>query len=242
MDLEALPHETAVQMTPLLPAPWWKGKKVFPVVPTAHFCMGGVVTDKSGNTGMRGLWAVGEVAAGAHGANRLGGNALAEIFTLGAVVGEVAGIEARANRTTSRIGPMAKAEKLRLEKAFSTQGLESEKIIQELKKMMWKNAGIIQCHTGLSQATDMLCSPCPGVRIASPSELIRYLEFLNMRLVSEMICIAALKRTESRGSHFRSDFPKEDNPYWLKNIRLQKGKTGIQCHAVDITPTGLSNK
>ena len=122
MDLTALPDETATQMTPLLPASWWKGQKVFPVAPTAHFCMGGVVTDTAGQTGVRGLFAVSEVTAGAHGANRLGGNALAEIFTMGAAVGEAAGIAATANQIPAQIGPMAEAEKHRLENTFSNRG------------------------------------------------------------------------------------------------------------------------
>jgi len=234
MDLGALSDEKANQMAPLLPALWWKGQKVFPVVPTAHFCMGGVVTDTQGKTGMRGLFAVGEMTAGAHGANRLGGNALAEIFTMGSLVGEVAGLDATATRTSTRIGPMAKAEKLRLEKAFSTRGTAPEKLIQALKEMMWKNAGIIRCHTELTEATTMLRSPCPEICITSSSELIRSLEFLNMRLVSQMICMAALQRTESRGSHFRVDFPLEDNDRWLKNIVVQKGASGMECHSVAV--------
>jgi succinate dehydrogenase/fumarate reductase flavoprotein subunit len=234
MDMAALPDDIANQMAALLPASWWKGKKVFPVVPTAHFCMGGVATDAYGKTAMRGLFAVGEVAAGAHGANRLGGNSLAEIFTMGAVAGKAASIGANANSTSSRIGPIAKAEKLRLQNAFSHQGTAPEQMIHDLKEMMWENAGIIRCATGLSKAATMLLSPCPDICVKSPSDLIRYLEFLNLRLVSEMVCMAALKRTESRGSHFRSDFPKEDNEHWLKNLMLQKEASGMQCLEVPI--------
>jgi succinate dehydrogenase/fumarate reductase flavoprotein subunit len=72
--------------------------------------MGGVITDTTGKTGVRGLFAVGEVMAGAHGANRLGGNALAEIFTMGAVVGEAAGIDATASAASAPVGAMVEAE------------------------------------------------------------------------------------------------------------------------------------
>ena len=234
MDLEALSDEKATQLAPLLPASWWKGQKSFPVLPTAHFCMGGVITDTSGKTGVRGLFAVGEVTAGAHGANRLGGNALAEIFTMGAVVGEAAGIDATASSASAPVGAMVEAEKLRLEKIFSTRGSSPENLIHALKEMMWENAGIIRQHTGLSQAADKLGNPCPEARITSPVELIRFLEFLNMRKVSRMICTAALARTESRGSHFRNDFPREDNERWKQNIVIQKGEAGMELHTVAV--------
>lgn len=234
MDLEALTDEKAALLAPILPALWWKGQKKFPVLPTAHFCMGGVVTDAAGRTGVRGLFAVGEVSAGAHGANRLGGNALAEIFTLGALVGEAAGIDTAASGPPAPVGAMAEAEKLRLEKTFSARGPSPGNLIQELKEMMWKNAGIIRRQTGLSQAVNLLDSPCPEARITSPMELIRFLEFLNMRKVSRMICAAALARTESRGSHFREDFPREDNERWKRNILIQKGEKGMDLHPVAV--------
>jgi len=64
--------------------------------------------------------------------------------------------------------------------------------------------------------------------------LIRFLEFLNMRKVSTMICTAALERTESRGSHFRDDFPREDNDLWKRNIVIQKGEAGMKLHTVAV--------
>ncbi len=234
MDLEALSDEKAALLAPILPALWWKGQKIFPVLPTAHFCMGGVITDTTGKTGVRGLFAVGEVTAGAHGANRLGGNALAEIFTMGAVVGEAARIDATASGASAPVSAMAEAEKLRLEKTFSTQGASPENLIQALKEMMWENAGILRQHTGLSHAVDMLGNPCPEARITSPVELIRFLEFQNMRKVSRMICTAALERTESRGSHFRNDFPREDNERWKQNIVIRKGEAGMELHTQNL--------
>lgn len=69
MDLESIPEETARELTQLLPPIWWKGQKAYEVVPTTHFCMGGIATDQWGATSLNGLYAVGEVSAGAHGAN-----------------------------------------------------------------------------------------------------------------------------------------------------------------------------
>jgi succinate dehydrogenase/fumarate reductase flavoprotein subunit len=232
MDMEALSRDKAIQLAPLLPAVWWKGEKIFPVVPTAHFCMGGVITDKTGQTGVRGLFAAGELTAGAHGANRLGGNALAEIFTMGAVAGEAAGIHAAASKSIPRIDLQADAEKFRLESAFTPRGSVPGKLIQSLKTMMWEKAGIIRRHSELSQALETLFNPGPEIRTTTPAELIRHLEYGNLRRVSQMICRAALERKESRGSHFRIDFPSEDNARWLQNIIIQKGASGMALHAV----------
>jgi succinate dehydrogenase/fumarate reductase flavoprotein subunit len=202
------------------------------VVPTAHFCMGGVVTNATGQTGIKGLYAVGEVTAGAHGANRLGGNALAEIFTMGDVVGEAAGIHATASGAIPPIEVQADAEKRRLENAFTTRGSVPGKFILALKKMMWEKVGIIRLHSELSKAMETLGNPSPEIRVTSPAELIRFLEYHNMRRISQMVCKAALARTESRGSHFRVDFPSEDNARWLRNIVIQKNASGIDCHAI----------
>ena len=88
MDLGSLSEDRAGEMFKILPSRWWKGEKKYEVAPTAHFCMGGIVTDQSGETSVRGLFAAGEATAGVHGANRLGGNALAEIFVMGSLVGK----------------------------------------------------------------------------------------------------------------------------------------------------------
>ena len=236
MDMEALPEKNARQLAVLLPARWWAGQKTFEVAPTTHFCMGGIVTQQHGETSLKGLFAIGEVAAGVHGANRLGGNALAEIFTMGAWGGEMAA------RRAMDIGPASVSdrafaeERSRLEDAYSNRGMRIKQLTNELKTLMWTKAGVMRNHRDLRQALDQLGETSPPAAVSSPLDLIRYLELQNMRCVAQMVCRAALERTESRGSHFRSDFPEEDNQNWLKNIVMRKANNGT---SLEITPVRL---
>lgn len=225
MDMEALGREKARELAPLLPAKWRKGQKVFKVAPTAHFCMGGIVTNQRGETPLEGLFAVGEATAGVHGANRLSGNALAEIFTMGSWVGELAA------QRSQDIGPASgrkdafKEEQSRLEEAYSIKGSSAKQLANELKRLMWNKVGVIRNKRNLQEAMAQLQTDGPQVTVSNPTDLIRQLTFRNMWCVAKMVCQAALQRTESRGSHFRSDFPKEDNQNWIKNIVLRKNNS-----------------
>jgi len=93
-DMSGLSPEVAEALSSLLPPQWGKGQRIFEVSPTTHFCMGGVKVNSNGQTSCGGLFAAGEVTAGAHGANRIGGNALAEILAMGGLVGTSAAKEA----------------------------------------------------------------------------------------------------------------------------------------------------
>lgn len=235
MDLASLSEDIARKLTPLLPkAYWWKGQKRFNVMPTTHFCMGGVVIGHRGQTSLQGLFAVGEVTAGAHGANRLGGNALAEIFTMGSRVGETAGQYAMQAPAPALIEGRIEDEKRRLERLFHSKGVHSGRLIEELKTIMWHKAGIIRNKIGLQAALEQISGHWPRAAITDSRGLIAYLEFENMRLVAEMVGRAALLREESRGSHFRTDFSSEDNVNWLRNIVIHKGSTGLELGAVAV--------
>ncbi len=235
MDLESLSEQTAKELTHLLPPLWWKGEKTYEVVPTTHFCMGGIVTDKWGATSLSGLFAVGEVTAGAHGANRLAGNALAEIFSLGSLVGEQAVDLAMNTDTFFPIKEAADNEKKRLEREFSEVGESPRQLIQELKAQMWNNVGISREKNELEKALEYIQGPWPSAAVKDPAELIRLLELQNMRIVAEMVCKAALKRTESRGAHFRVDYPDEDNSRWLRNIVFRKGEAGMEVETTTVS-------
>ena len=236
MDMEKLSEKTAKQLTTLLPSKWWKGQKVFKVTPTAHFCMGGIATNRYGETSLKGLFAVGESTAGVHGANRLGGNALAEIFTMGSWVGDLA------VKRSIDLGPASepkndfKKERSRLEGVYSENGSSVKQLINELKLLMWSKAGVIRQERDLVQALEHLRMPLPRVAVSNSATLIKLLEFQNMRSVATMVCQAALERTESRGSHFRSDYPEEDNNNWIKNIVLRKNNSDTY---VGTTPVSL---
>lgn len=228
MDLESLSEQTAKELTQLLPPSWWKGEKTYEVVPTTHFCMGGIETDKWGATSLSGLFAVGEATAGAHGANRLAGNALAEIFSMGSLVGEKAADLSMNISSHFPIKEQADDEKDRLEKEYSKEGVCARQLIRDLKERMWNKAGITREKNELEEVLEHIQGDWPRAEVRNSKELIRLLEFRNMRIVAEMVCRAALKRTESRGAHFRVDHPEENNSQWLKNIVFRKGAAGME--------------
>jgi fumarate reductase (CoM/CoB) subunit A len=235
MDLAALSQKTAGELAQLLPSSWWEGQKQIEVTPTAHFCMGGVVTDQWGETSQKGLYAVGEVSAGAHGANRLGGNALAEVFSMGSLAGMRAAELAVSNALHPVDKEVTNDEIKRLEGMFSKQGVPPKDLIRDLKTLMWNNVGIIREKTELEKALEQLRAPLPQAAVENPADLIKLLEYRNMHLIAEMVCIAALQRNESRGSHYRTDYSEENNSQWLKNILFRKGDAGIKVDTKSVT-------
>jgi succinate dehydrogenase/fumarate reductase flavoprotein subunit len=102
---------------------------------------------------------------------------------------------------------------------------------------MWVRAGVIRSASGLKEMLDRLeelKSACQTVRVADAMDLRHCLELQHMLLVSEMVCRAALMRTESRGSHYRADFPEEDDANWLKNIVIEKKNDRMTLAAVPV--------
>jgi len=235
MDLGGLSKNMADSLSMLLPAQWFKGTRQFQVTPTTHFCMGGVVVDNHGETSCPGLFAAGEVTAGAHGANRLGGNALAEVIAMGALVGKAAADKAMVIDSISGFDGAVHKEKVRLEAMFRDQGERPKKVIQELKETMWLNAGIVRDQASLDMAMEIIMGREDiQALVLTSRDLIQFLEFRNMRLVAEMICRSALERTESRGAHFRKDFPKENIKDWVKNIQVNKTDSGLTLDQVSV--------
>ena len=235
MDLSPIAEERLGPLASLLPSAWRAHQKTLIVSPTTHFCMGGIIINNHAETPLAGLFAAGEITAGVHGANRLGGNALCEVFTFGGIAGKKAAERAEELGPVNVPHEMIENEKVQLESRFSENGLNINTLSRSLKQIMWLKAGILRDSEGLSEALETIShirSKALAVRIAKPSDLIRCLELDNMLLLSETVCRAALMRTESRGSHYRTDFPKEDHTHWLKNIVARKGKTGIHLEMV----------
>ena len=174
-----------------------------PVAPAAHYHMGGVATDLDGRASLPGLWAVGEVSCtGVHGANRLASNSLLEATVFGQRAGEavrVAGappVEATAAFAAADPGPIP-----------GDQG----GVVGELRRTMWWGVGVVRDGPGLTAALERL------------DDLARRLppgasEARNMVEAGGLIARAALARTESRGAHFRSDYPEPD-PSWEEPLR-----------------------
>jgi succinate dehydrogenase/fumarate reductase flavoprotein subunit len=237
IDLSTVKEEELADIRHLLPHLNTPGRMELVVSPTAHFCMGGIGINEQAETVVPGLLAAGEVCAGVHGANRLGGNALTEVFAMGGVAGERAAKKARESDQPDLPEREILAERERLESLVSAGGEGLGGLRRDLRDVMWQQAGIIRDKEGLEGAVESmqeLAARLKKVRIQDYRELTRYLEFEHMVLLSEMVCRAALLRTESRGAHYRSDYPEEDNDRWLKNILIRRRGSEISLEAVPV--------
>ncbi len=239
MDLSAVSEERLVQLKSMLPQGVAEKNKCI-VSPTTHHSMGGVVIDSNTQTALGGLYAAGEVCAGMHGANRLAGNALAEVFAMGGIAGRNAAINAEENNMNIVLEDQIEKEKERLKSLFSQSGEDSKILVKSLKKMMWLRAGIVRNSEDLEKALAQIedfRSKSGKCKIEIPRDLMSNIGLQNMLLLSEMVCRSALLRKESRGSHCRSDYPLEDNTKWLKNIVIQKKNDEMM---VNIHPVKLA--
>ena len=243
LDLSGISREAGQSLVNLLPTSWSRGQTVFRVTPTTHFCMGGLVTDLEGKTSCQGLYAAGEVAAGAHGANRLGGNALAEIVVMGAVAGKAAAEYALSSIPAPGRDRAAQRKRELLAGMIREKGLNTRDLIGEIRKIMWEESGIIRDGPSLERAIQTIAGrEDASALVEKPKDLIRALEYQNMRLVGLAVCRAALERTESRGAHFRTDFPRENDRIWLKNIRIRKTGSGLALEHTPADPRNIALK
>jgi succinate dehydrogenase flavoprotein subunit len=186
------------------------------VIPTAHYIMGGVVFAPDCTTALPRLYAAGEDTGGVHGANRLGGNGVANSTVFGALAGD-----AMAARTR-RSDPLPDLDRTALDaataRAFAPLGRprgDLEAARRELYDVMWNEVGILRSGDGLARARDRLETLARDIAgTGVPDTDRRYnltwmdrLNLENLILVSRAICAAALMRTDSCGAHFREDYP-----------------------------------
>ncbi len=193
------------------------------IAPTAHYSMGGVrVEPASHATSVPGLYAAGEVTAGVHGANRLGGNSLAEILVFGRIAGEHAGAYAAANQAP----PLDQAliAQLRATNAdwASRDGSIQRSLIAQLQQTMWESVGVVRDAATLEAALNRLTSlrQQAATSPAGPGDLAAALDLQSMLLTAEATVRGALLRTESRGAHQRRDYPATD-PAWQRTIVIK---------------------
>jgi len=226
LDLTQVKADKMELLRLLLPKTALRGEQRFLVAPTAHFQMGGVKINEKAETSVPGLYAAGEVCAGIHGANRLSGNALTELWVFGTIAGREAARNAKEMERALLPGDVIAAEVRRLQQVASKQNGETVKALrQSLKETMWHRAGVIRDAQGLKCALEQIASlkeRCRSISVADGQGLQRALKLSNMLTVSEMICRAALYRNESRGAHYRHDCPGQDNENWLCNVLLRK--------------------
>jgi L-aspartate oxidase len=185
-----------------------------PVAPAAHYLMGGVRTNLWGETTLPGLYACGEVAcSGVHGANRLASNSLLEGLVFGARI-----VERTTSASSDQPTPvLPNALKIHVTEEFpAREGPNQEPTLEVLQALMWNHVGLVRHEQGLSEARNKLSvwqSSFTQPRTAAEFELS------NMILIGRLMAIAARRRRESRGGHFRSDFPVSD-PNWQCHIVL----------------------
>ena len=206
------------------------------VSPTAHFFMGGVRIDTHCLTDLDGLYAAGEDAGGVHGANRLGGNGIADSTVFGGIAGD-----SMANNVIGReLVPFdeTQVEEIikQVEAPLGREGLDLYPLRDTLRLSNWEKIGITRDEKGLLeglQTIQELKGKMDQVGIAGSRVCnISWNDWLNMRNLldtSEMIGRSALDRKESRGAHYRNDFPEKNNKEYLKNffIKREKGEPKI---------------
>ncbi len=186
------------------------------VIPTAHYMMGGVVFAPDCTTPMPRLFAAGEDTGGVHGANRLGGNGVANSTVFGGLAG--ASMAAKTNRAAALPDPDPAALERARERAFAPLGKsrgDLSAIREKLYDIMWDEVGILRTAATLARganALDALARDVAEIGVADADRRynLTWMDRLNLEsliLVSRAICAAATARTDSRGAHFREDFP-----------------------------------
>jgi len=186
------------------------------VVPTAHYFMGGVVVDADTRTAMEGLYVAGEDAGGAHGSNRLGGNGVANSTVYGGVAGDVMGADIRTMGALRDPCPeVLQAEIDRALHPLSRKPGLVQPMRHALQEAMWEDVGVMRNAPGMERGLTRIAgisSELMEVGVAGDDLAfnLTWHDWLNLRSlcdISEAITLAALARENSRGAHYREDFP-----------------------------------
>lgn len=225
-------------------------EKPIPIQPAQHYSMGGIDVDEHCSSRIKGFFAAGECACvSVHGANRLGGNSLLETVVFGKIAGQEASLYAKGSSNDSQ------AERRLLEESakFDSQvqvwmrrnrGVKIHLLLNRLKVIMTEKVGIFRDKINLEAALAEirgLREEYRGVFISGQNlrfsqELINIVEFESMLDLAEVITLGALNREETRGSHYRLEFPQRDDDHWLKHtlVSWQDGKPNIDYKKVKI--------
>jgi L-aspartate oxidase len=192
--------------------------ELIPVAPAAHYHMGGIATDLRGRTTIEGLWAAGEVAStGLHGANRLASNSLLEAVVFGArVAADIRELVSHARAATT-------AKTYRLDGGRPADKIRRAALVARLRRTMTEHAGVIRNAAGLETA--LAVSRDIEAQAGADSMIA------NMALAAQLIAGSALLRKESRGAHFRSDFPAPESALAKRSILTLPAITTLETRA-----------
>jgi L-aspartate oxidase len=197
-----------------------------PVSPAAHFMIGGVKTDLWGHTSVSGLYAAGETAAtGVHGANRLASNSLLEGLVFGARAGIAMMKDAPGSKKSSAHLPGVAApgswEKCEKSSDKPKTKPAAASVLEKLRELMWKHAGILRSGKELKAGVEAL-QALEMPQVEKDGRLDH--ELRNLHTLGVLLARSALAREESRGSHYRADFPYRDDDAFQKHSRVAKGE------------------
>ncbi|NWF95756.1 MAG: FAD-dependent oxidoreductase [Candidatus Thorarchaeota archaeon] len=217
-----------------------------PVVPGQHYSMGGIDCNKNGETSLPGLYAVGEAACmSLHGANRLGGNSLVETLVFGRVVGKA--VLDYIKRTGDPADQDMEEEAFRVRhelQAMLMSGTDylPAAIREELNRTMDTNVGVFRSRESLEKALTRvrdLRQQFKKIDLGRSDKrynyaMVRALELQNMLDLAEPIIMGALAREESRGAHWRVDYPRRDDSRFLKHTVVTLARDGLKLHYADV--------
>ncbi|MQA07566.1 MAG: FAD-binding protein [Pseudonocardiaceae bacterium] len=209
------------------------------VSPTAHFHMGGVLIDADCRTALDGLLVAGEDAGGTHGANRLGGNGVAESTVFGARAGDTAAAIAPHRPL---LEPEPAEVRASLERAYAPLGRDAGPwpfpLTTRLKELMWQCVGVVRDAEGLAEASkelDVLAEDVDRIAVPGPPEVNfgwqEAMDLANQVTVARTIAHAAAWRTETRGAHARSDYPDSDSR--LRYVVQRRGAADGPVSAIE---------
>jgi succinate dehydrogenase/fumarate reductase flavoprotein subunit len=211
------------------------------VGPTTHFMMGGVVVDTACRTAVDGLFAAGEDTGGVHGANRLGGNGVAESTVFGGIAGDVMA-EFVAGRAVPRHAAASDVV-ARLTAPLERRGGDLYALQRELREVMWERAGLVRDGEGLKIAAAMverIAGELAHVGVPGGAAFNLawqdWINLTNQTAVARLITTSALARTESRGAHYRNDFPGASAaPLYTVRVQSRAGESAVWTEPVALT-------
>jgi L-aspartate oxidase len=228
LDLAPLGHEARKRFPGIAKACAQFGIDIgtdrIPVRPAAHYMIGGVKVDGAGRTSLDRLYACGEVSStGLHGANRLGSNSLLEGLVYGREAGRRIVEELSAAAPASAAAAAREVpERIRSDVRRSTRGeLNLPDVRNSLRSLMWRNVGIVRGAEDLAEA-DALIEFWQSYVLDKIFDQPAGWELQNMLALGRLMAHAALVRTETRGVHFRSDWPERDDGHWQKHILMAR--------------------
>lgn len=199
------------------------------VAPTAHHFMGGIKIDEKCRSSVENLLAAGEVTGGVHGANRLGGNALADTQVFGKIAGDTS-VEIAKNINFEDNPQMVESEAYKIKNLIKNGEIKPQKIKNKIKELMWEKVAIIRDEKTLNTALKEIYKIKEDLEKMDVktedqynTDLITALEVINMVEIAILSIKSAILRRESRGAHFRKDHP-ETKKEWQKSIVLNKNR------------------